>query len=422
MSTSTAFKNAVATMSVKVVSGPHTGDSFAINKVSFTIGRGSDNDIILINDPKLSRQHVRIKVTEWGVDIECLNSRNPILYKGKFLTKLSLKVSDRFLIGETELALAWEGQFAEKTQVAGTETMADFQSDKTQVDVADKNNQPDFDFNDLQVNKSMTPVTPAPSQPGLKLVEKPRGVKNDLNLKGGAKAMAPVVAQQKASPLPTLPPKSNLPGTRTADSARGTNSGKNNQDPYNSKQNLRKKSDQASLFFPILAILIVVVPLVYLNMDKPKSPTRLKDVEQLRTDLDRSTQTVQEYIRSKNLNEDGQMDRQNESAQSYYIKGFRDYRQGQYSRAISSFQATLSFNPNHVLARRYLNQSLKREAQLVQFSFDQARRYREKNNFRFCISSAQIVIHSVSLQPTDKILIDAKKILSECELLSKGRF
>ena len=121
------------------------------------------------------------------------------------------------------------------------------------------------------------------------------------------------------------------------------------------------------------------------------------------------------------LLENGQTEKQFESAQSYYIKGFRDYRQGQYSRAIMSFQAALSFDPNHILSRKYLNQSIKKHSEFVQFSLEQARRYRQKNNYRLCRSAAKQVM-TLRRDQNDPQYKDAKNLFDECDTLSRGRF
>lgn len=416
--TSTASKTAVNTMSVKVAGGPHSGEVFPIPKAIFTVGRGPDNDIILINDPQLSRQHIRVTIGSEGVLIECLNSRNPILFKQEYHKMVTLKGPEDIVIGQSTLRFQWEGEFKEKTEIAGSKTIADYNSENTQFE--GKGNAPS---NQNEVSSFYTDEeqkNPSLNSGGVKTIQGSKTREKQLDFRQ-AEFMPAVI-----NPSPKLPTSkgqvSSPPAPYNSSNNRTETLSKDRSVASAAKGQRLKKKSSPSLIFPVIVLLIVVGPLIYLNMDKQKKPTRLKDIEQIRTDLTRNSETPQDYAKARNLNEEGKMDRQHESAQSYYVKGFRDYRQGQYTRAISSFQATLSFDPNHVLARRYLSQSLKKESQMIQFSYDQARRYREKNNFRLCISSAQIVIRSPSLQPTDKLLVDSKKLLSECELLSKGRF
>jgi pSer/pThr/pTyr-binding forkhead associated (FHA) protein len=42
--------------------GPHAGQRFSFSKSEVTIGRSPENDIVLLNDPLISRQHAKVIV------------------------------------------------------------------------------------------------------------------------------------------------------------------------------------------------------------------------------------------------------------------------------------------------------------------------------------------------------------------------
>ena len=60
MSAAPKVKEAIK-FSVEVTNGPHAGMRLNFAKGSVTIGRGPENDIVLANDPRTSRQHAEIK-------------------------------------------------------------------------------------------------------------------------------------------------------------------------------------------------------------------------------------------------------------------------------------------------------------------------------------------------------------------------
>lgn len=69
-----------------------------------TIGRGSDNEVVL-DDPRSSRHHCRVEKTPQGVLLEDLESRNGTILKGYAVKKSILQVGDEFRIGSVRCFL-----------------------------------------------------------------------------------------------------------------------------------------------------------------------------------------------------------------------------------------------------------------------------------------------------------------------------
>lgn len=140
-------------------------------------------------------------------------------------------------------------------------------------------------------------------------------------------------------------------------------------------------------------------------------------------------QVTQEIIASegqtksleRQIEETGQNTIQYKTAQEHYLKGFRDYRNGQYSRAISSFQAALSFYPQHDLARKYYTLSKRKFDEQVQFKMIQGKRYRGKNNYRLCKSSYAAVMIMLKDQ-NDPVYKEARQFYNECSLQLEGMY
>jgi pSer/pThr/pTyr-binding forkhead associated (FHA) protein len=69
-----------------------------------TIGRGAGCTIV-IDDPTISRVHVRLTVTEAGISVEDLGSRNGTLVNGERIASTTLRSGDRLTLGSRTLEL-----------------------------------------------------------------------------------------------------------------------------------------------------------------------------------------------------------------------------------------------------------------------------------------------------------------------------
>lgn len=380
MNSARALPAEITPITVKILEGPHKGESFVISKDSFSIGRGPDNDIILVNDPKLSRNHIKVIYGDFTLQIENLSARNPIFYKNNFETKIDLKPNESLKIGSSEMEFSWVSNKTvvhQETQVKESPPI-DSKLDVSKQAVSYKNSSG-------QIIKENIPQVLYPA----------------LNVENSTSLNANV-----ANPSTIQPYNSNSKNANKKRSGRGN-----------------QKLELKLLIIGGVAILLIVLIFSSSGEKKVRKPTPLKDTSQINSELLKSSDKIQQHKQEKHLLEDGRFDRIYESAQSYYIKGFRDYRNGQYLRAIQAFQAALSFDPNHVLARKYLHQSIKKQDELMQFNLDQAKRYRDKNNYRLCRASAQqVMVMSPQKGSTESRYTDAKKIFDECDTLSRGRY
>jgi pSer/pThr/pTyr-binding forkhead associated (FHA) protein len=90
--------------------GPHAGQRFAFSKHKITIGRSPENDIILVNDPLISRQHAYIEINNNDVEIINLSVKNPILVNNENVNKWKLTNDTVFMIGDSEFLIQIEHQ------------------------------------------------------------------------------------------------------------------------------------------------------------------------------------------------------------------------------------------------------------------------------------------------------------------------
>lgn len=112
---------------------------------------------------------------------------------------------------------------------------------------------------------------------------------------------------------------------------------------------------------------------------------------------------------------------QYQDAQANYVKGFRDFQKGQYSRARDSFQTCLSLFPDHVLCERYLNLSTRKFNEIVQYHMILGRDYRDRNQFNSCMNSLKTVMVMVK-DKNSKIYQQAKANYDACKIQAGERF
>ncbi|MBL7545713.1 MAG: FHA domain-containing protein [Bdellovibrionaceae bacterium] len=101
---SAAEKVKLLPFELEVVSGPHLGQKYAfVDKLSITMGRGTENDICLQHDPRVSRVHAEIKQENEMIYIYNKTNKNSLLVNGRKEDQVKILQSCVISIGETEL-------------------------------------------------------------------------------------------------------------------------------------------------------------------------------------------------------------------------------------------------------------------------------------------------------------------------------
>lgn len=81
---------------------------FDLGGALITIGRASDNDVIL-DDPEVSRHHCQLKLQHGAYSLADLGSRNGSWVNGDQVTEMALGPGDRIRIGSTEIEFQVHG-------------------------------------------------------------------------------------------------------------------------------------------------------------------------------------------------------------------------------------------------------------------------------------------------------------------------
>lgn len=104
----------------------------------------------------------------------------------------------------------------------------------------------------------------------------------------------------------------------------------------------------------------------------------------------------------------------------FYLKGFRDYQNGQYGRAILNFQTVLAINSGHELARKYEGLARRKLDEMVRFEMATGSKYKSQGNYRMCAAAYKNAL-SYILDTKDPSYSQAEQSFRECELLQKDR-
>lgn len=90
-----------------IVSGSQQGKHFKLDRRQNIFGRDQDSDIV-ISDPKISRQHGAISLTNDGIFLEDLNSSNGTFIDGKRITKGKIELLHRIQAGDTQMKIDYK--------------------------------------------------------------------------------------------------------------------------------------------------------------------------------------------------------------------------------------------------------------------------------------------------------------------------
>ncbi len=351
-------------IAIRVVNGSEQGKTWSFEKPIVSIGRGSENDMVFANDPKMSRNHAELRAQNGQLYIRNLSQKNFILVNGE-------KVEEKLITGQVEIFIG-----------------------ETTIQV-----------------KVEQPLVVPPTQPLFPIQQNPQAMVQNNLATTGQKQFQPVgIEFSKPSAWdPQVSPKDSV-----------KNAPPRQRPPPSMSTDNDLLSNPRVRFYAIIAVVgILTAWLVLDGGSKKKEEVHLRTEGDVARAIEESANAVRELKKQQEIT--GQDSIQYKSAQEHYIKGFRDYRQGQYARAMQSFQAALSFYPAHELARKYYLQSQRKFDEMVDQSMSLGRKYYQKQNFRMCQSSFANVMIMLK-DPTKPKYKEAKQRYEECSLRTEGKF
>ncbi|PIT99317.1 MAG: hypothetical protein COT74_09945 [Bdellovibrionales bacterium CG10_big_fil_rev_8_21_14_0_10_45_34] len=178
-----------------------------------------------------------------------------------------------------------------------------------------------------------------------------------------------------------------------------------------------KQSPANPIKYAIYAAILIGVGYLVLNSPStiPQTSNPGAETEAISPSEDASSTLLRE------LSASGKDTQNYTEAQAAFIRGFRDYREGNYRRAADSFGAALSLYPTHQLAQKYLALAQRKHDELIQNTMVEARRLFEQGSLRKSQAKYKLVV--ILLQdPNHSLYKEAHDKFNEIELLLKSEF
>lgn len=155
---------------------------------------------------------------------------------------------------------------------------------------------------------------------------------------------------------------------------------------------------------------------IFNTASKPRKEVGLRDSVAVTADVSTSEAELKKALEERKDFDTPQY----RAAQAQFVKGFRDYRQGQYARAMESFQSARAYYPSHSLAAKYWTLAKRKFDEQVQAYMVSGRRYLGTQNYRLCQSSFAAVLMQVK-DDKNAIYKEAKQYFDECQVKGLGR-
>lgn len=395
-------QNSQFQLKLSVVKGPHAGQVFQLYKDKITIGRGPENDVVLMNDPQVSRLHAQLVLVDRDFEIVKVSQKNSVLVDGESVDRWKLVSGTTFVVGDSELRI-------------------------------------EFDLGLAVVSVSQQkPEKPAEIIP-LKNLEATNVVPNPQALAPSTKAVATSASKQP----PPVAMKGSVPQTRPT-TVPHQQTLQQQQMMIQQQQAFRLAQQQAQAqqmraapapasqsflenpkvrFYLIAAILIGAVAFFVLG-GSPKKGKAAKAKPLLKYEdeiaIQMNSKPEKELVKQRETKKEDRKSPQYLRAQENLIRGMRDFSLGNYARAQEFFQVVLNLDSDNQLAKRHLLLAKIRFDELVQAKLMLGESYYSKHNFDMCLSMYQQVMNMLDDRRADTKYKLAERKAKECELAIEG--
>ena len=368
---------------LSVVKGPHSGQVYQLNKPSFTIGRGPENDLVLMNDPQISRSHAKVMINDRDLEVVNLSSKNAIFVDGEGVQRWKIVNNSNFTVGDSEFNVEYDlGQAVVSIPTANVATVLPL---KPKIRAVPPKKEIVAKPKPQQQPSNLLPANRNQGSPGMR----PQQMMNPQQMQQHMAGAVPLGYQQ----------------------------------PGPAPENGSLMNNSKFKFYLIIAIALIGI---FYNFSKPTKSARAKKIAStLKYEDEVNTKMVSQ--KEKDLAADREL-RSKEKARSpqafrideSFVRGMRDYQLGNYTRAQEFFQLVLNLDPDHALAKRHLYLSKVRFDELIQEKLMLGESYFKKHNFRMCESMYSQVMDMLSGKNNDQKFQLAEKKARECELAFEG--
>ena len=179
--------------------------------------------------------------------------------------------------------------------------------------------------------------------------------------------------------------------------------------------------EKTSFLRPLLigiVILVLVASGFLSNTDKSKKTAKNKlptinTENNIQENLSYLEKKITEKVTQRKINNLNSINFQ--LAEQNYIRGFREYRQGSFKKALESFQGCLSVDSKHKLCKTYYKMTKRKIDQLIQYYMTHGNRNLAKKRYKYCLSSFNNVKYFIG-DLRNSLYQEADKKIQLCNL------
>jgi hypothetical protein len=447
----------VLSVTLEVLMGPHKGEVKEFKKDLILVGRSPDNELSLPLDHKISRVHAEIHVGFDQVIVRNISERNFMLVSGREVSEATVKPQEILFIGESQIQILFDpppkkkllpehSQYKESHQNQGQtqdpfRDQAQDQQKKQQNQGHDHGNSNSHgnshNRNQSQNQNQSQKVSSHSRDSGSRAL-----AQNSVNPSSvNQTAINNNLSQSQFLTPQGLNPEALVPGSLKSSQdkksyyqfdqmkeAQQVSSGLSHQGihkPFGETQiesfgsnSIRKVPFLNPLSFLVLIVVLVGGYILYSNTGSKKNkPSKLRTHITTMQSIQKSEEALESHTKESAHKKTVAY----QQAQNHYLKGFRDYRNGNYSRAMEHFAAALAFYSEHDQAKRYYHLAHRKNEEFSQYHFNLGKRYYGIQNYRLCSAHFAIVIRSKRSEK-DLLRQEALQFLKECDARQEGRY
>lgn len=415
MSTAEKLHPAVQ-IKLKVLKGPHEGQSFHLAKSSFTLGRGPENEVVLINDPQISRQHARLQVVGQDIEIINLSKKNKVMVGSEEIQKWKLINDSTFILGDTEIQIAFE--IEKITPIAPLPQLVRMDLPAIPTSPVGIDGPPPMPGAvqapppQAKVKKPMSPSAQLQGVPSAQRQQVPANRQQvPANRQQGMQARGPM---QPGRPMPQGQMQQRPPQQQQQQQFVGA--------PKKQAAGGILANPKARFYMIVGALVLGLV--YWLNMEDPKpaQPTEVKSTLKYEDEylLKQNSVTEKELDQKRKTQLELKKSPTNLRIEENFQKGMRDFQLGNYNRALDFFQVVLNLDSSHVMARRHLYLAKIRSDEIVKAKLSLGESYYQKHNFKMCMAMYRQVLIMLEGKNNDQSYQTAQSMSEKCQLAAEG--
>ena len=193
------------------------------------------------------------------------------------------------------------------------------------------------------------------------------------------------------------------------------------------KQRQEKKAEKEKgkkVVYQFLAVIVGLAVVMKMLEGEPliQQTEKLASVSDLNAQIEETKERIA-LAREENFNRKSKSkpDRYLHKVESHFVRGFRDYQNGMYSRSLDALGTTIATDQDHLQAQLYSRTARKKRAALIDTHLRDGQKYRDKLMYNRCVAEFEKALIYIDNERSKKYEL-AKTQLEECRLLMTGGY